>query len=646
LSGKERIKSILKAMPPFNTLEEGIIARLVPQLALEEFPQGTYVFRQGTPSLQKLFLVVKGLAEVTVAGEQGVATVVGYRRPGEFFGETVVLTDATYPGSVMAKEDLTCLVIPREVFENLIYHNGSVAAFFSRAFLERMRGLYQEIVAEQTYDTSGRTESPLFRRRVGELMSSPVITCRVHDRVTDIAALMQEHNISAVVVIDREGQPVGLITERDLVNQLIAERRYRLEDCTAREVMNTKLVTINRDAYLNRAMLEVIKHGVKHLVVTDRGMLAGIVSIVDLIKARSTGTFWIAHRIEAQQTLEGLADVSREVDGFLSALVAEKASVRDIFALVSELYDALTRRVIQLCEEELAAEGWGPPPVPYCWINMGSAGRREQVLRTDQDNGIVYADPPKERQREVTAHFQLLGSRVVEGLVRCGFAPCRGGIMASNPAWCRPLSSWEIIARRWLYRVDPSDVRMLTIFLDFRPVWGDESLAARLRESVFRAFKHSGAASALWTRDEAQFKVPLSFLGGFITEKSGPHKNEIDLKLAGAVHIVNCIRIFALTHGISETSTFGRLDELVEAGVLARDDAEFVGAAYETIMMFRIRENVRKLVQGREPDNYINPYKLTRREQALLKDAFSVITRLQKITALQFGEFGLHYVTS
>lgn len=646
MSRDEKIIRILQKMPPFKTLDEEVIVQLAPQLELQEFPQGTYVFKQGTPSLKKLFLVVEGLAEVTVGGEQSVATVVGYRRPGEFFGETVVLTDETYPGSVMAKEDLTCLVIPREVFENLMYHNPDIAAFFSRILLDRMRGLYQEIVAEQSYEAYGRVESSLFRRRVKELMSSPVVTCRANDAVTGVAALMQEHNISSVVVIDDEGQPIGLITERELVSKLIAERRCRVEDCTAGEVMNTRLVTIDSDAYLNQAMLEVIRHGVKHLAVMDRGMLVGIVSLVDLVKARSAGTFWIAHRIEAQQTLEGLAEVGREVDSFLSALVAEKASVRDILALVSELYDALTRRVIQLCEEELAGEGWGPPPLPYCFINMGSAGRREQFLRTDQDNGIIYADPGKENQQEVSAYFQLLGTRIVDGLVRCGFAPCKGGVMASNPAWCRPLESWTAIARRWAYRVDPSDIRMLTIFLDFRAVWGDESLAARLRECVFNAFKNSAAASALWARDEAQFRVPLSFLGGFVTEKAGPHKNEIDLKLAASAHIVNCIRIFAVVHGVSETSTFGRLDELVKIGALSRDDAEFISAAYETIMLFRIRENVRKLAKGQKPDNYLNPHNLSKREQALLKDAFSVITRLQKLTAAQFGEFGLRYLSS
>ncbi|MEW5762990.1 MAG: DUF294 nucleotidyltransferase-like domain-containing protein [Bacillota bacterium] len=646
MSEKDNVIGILQRVPPFQTLDEEMITRIAPQIELQTFPQGTFVFKQGTPSLKKLFLVVEGLAEVTVAGEQGVPAVVGYRRPGEFFGETVVLTDASYPGSVMAKEDLTCLVIPRDVFENLIHHDGDVAAFFSRIFLDRMRGLYRELVTEHAGEVPGRTESPLFRRRVGELMSRPVITCRPDDPVTGVASLMQEHNISAVVVIDREGQPVGLITERDLVQKLVAERRCRPEDCTAREVMNPKLVTIHQDAYLNQALLEVIKHGVKHLAVTDRGMLTGIVSLSDLVRARSTGTFWIASRIETQQSLEGLAEIGREVDGFLSALVAEKASVRDIFALVSELYDALTRRVIQLAEEELAAEGWGGPPLPYCFINMGSAGRREQILRTDQDNGIVYADPPPEKQQEAAAYFQLLGARIVEGLVRCGFAACKGGVMASNPAWCRPLASWDAVARRWIYRVDPTDIRMLTIFLDFRPVWGDAGLAAALRKRVFKAFRQAGTASALWARDEGQFRVPLSFLGGFITEKAGPHKNEIDLKVAGAVHIVNCVRIFAVAYGIAEPSTFGRLDELVAAGVLARDDAEFIAAAYETIMFFRIRENVRKLARGQKPDNYINPHNLSRREQALLKDAFSVIGRLQKITAAQFGEFGLYNVTS
>jgi len=646
LPHNDDVREVLRNMEPFRALDEEVINELVPKLQLASFSKGTYVFKQGTPSLHKLFLVVKGLAEVTVAGEHGVATVVGYRRPGEFFGETVVLTDEAYPGSVMAKEDLTCLVIPREIFENLMYHYPDVAAFFSRTLLERMRGLYQEIVAEQSYEAYSRTESPLFRRRVKELMSRPVVTCRLGDTVTTVASLMQEHNISAVVAINDEGQPAGIITERDLVNKLLVESQCRPEDCTAQEVMSTRLVTVEQDAYLNQALLEVIKHGVKHVVVMDRGMLAGIVSLVDLVKARSTGTFWIAHRIETQTSLDGLADIGKEVDAFLNALVAEKASVRDIFSLVSELYDTLTRRIIKLCEEELAAEGWGAPPVPYCWINMGSAGRREQIMRTDQDNGIIYANPDPENAQNVSAYFELLGTRIVDGLIRCGFAPCKGGVMASNPAWCRPLDAWEATARRWIYRADPNDIRMLTIFLDFRPTWGDTSLATRLWDCVFRAFKSSSATSALLARDEIQYRVPLSFLGGFITEKSGPHKNEIDLKAAACVHIVNCVRIFAVTHGIRETSTFGRLDELVAAEAISRDDAEFIGAAYETLMMFRIRENIKKLARGEKPDNYLNPHLLSKREQALLKDAFSVITRLQKITAGQFSDFGQHYLTS
>ncbi|MGQ9712813.1 MAG: DUF294 nucleotidyltransferase-like domain-containing protein [Desulfotomaculales bacterium] len=642
----EDVREVLRNMEPFRALDDEVIGELAPQLHLAHFTKGSYVFKQGTPSLHKLFLVVKGLAEVTVAGEQGVATVVGYRRPGEFFGETVVLTDESYPGSVMAKEDLTCLVIPREIFENLMYHNPDVAAFFSRTLLERMRGLYREIVAEQSYEAYSPTESPLFRRRVKELMSRPVVTCRLADPVTVVASLMQEHNISAVVVIDDEGQPVGLITERVLVNKLLVEPRCRPEECTAQDVMSTRLITVEQEAFLNQALLEVIKHGVKHIVVMDRGMLAGIVSLVDLVRARSTGTFWIAHRIETQTSLEGLAEIGKEVDAFLNALVAEKASVRDIFALVSELYDALTRRIIKLCEEELAAEGWGTPPVPYCWINMGSGGRREQIMRTDQDNGIIYASPDPETAETVSAYFELLGTRIVDGLVRCGFAPCKGGVMASNPAWCRSLDAWEARARRWIYRADPNDVRMLTIFLDFRPVWGETGLADSLWDSVFRAFKSSSAASALLARDELQYRVPLSFLGGFITEKSGPHKNEIDLKAAACVHIVNCVRIFAVTHGIRDTSTFGRLDDLVAAEVISRDDAEFISAAYETLMMFRIRENIKKMAQGKRPDNYVNPHLLSKREQALLKDAFSVITRLQKITAGQFSDFGQHYLTS
>ncbi|RYD01817.1 hypothetical protein N752_28610 [Desulforamulus aquiferis] len=278
--------------------------------------------------------------------------------------------------------------------------------------------------------------------------------------------------------------------------------------------------------------------------------------------------------------------------------------------------------------------------MPYCWLNLGSAGRHEQTLRTDQDNAIVYANPPLEQAQAIQDYFLRLGHKVVEGLARCGFLKCKGGVMASTPDWCRPLSGWKNTLEQWIRRLDPAEVRSLTIFLDFRPVYGERALAKTLWEYFVQYFNISSPASHLLATDELKFRPPLGFRNNIVTEKSGPHKNEINLKSSAAIHIVNCIRIFALNHGITETSTLGRLRELVEQRIIDKDDAEYIQSAYETIMMFRIRENLRKYQLELPPDNFINPNRLSKRERAILKDSLSIILRLQKTTEKNFPTFG------
>lgn len=624
---------VLRSITPFSTLSDEVLAEVAAQVHFQDFAPGAYVFRQGTPSLNTLFLVVKGLGEVRVMNERGKETVVGYRHVHDFFGETVVLTDEDYPGSVLAKEAMTCLVIPREVFERLMYNHPEVAGFFSRALLSRMRRLYQEIVAEQAPSVYVHGESSLFRRWVAEIMSSPVITCRANDRLRNVAELMVYRNISAVVVIDDTGYPVGLVTERELVIQLAEPAPGGPADLAAETVMQRKLVEVPTAAFLCEALVQMIKHGVKHLVAMESGLPAGIVSVTDLPRARSAGTLWLAHRIETAQTLTGLCDTGQEVENFLSALVAGKTAVPDLLNIMAELHDALTRCVIRLCKEEIEAEH-GPRPADYCWIAMGSAGRKEQTIRTDQDNALIYADPEPGAAAETVAYFNRLGTNIIKALERCGFQECRGGVMPSNPEWCRPLGEWREHVLRMITRAGPQDVRTLTILLDFRPVYGNFKLAQDLWDAVFQALQQvSGGSPHILADVDLRMRAPLTLFGDFVTEKSGPHKNELNLKIVACVHIVNCVRLFALKHRITETPTLERLRLLVEADAIPREETEFIEAAYETLLMFRIRENLKKMSRGAEPDNYVNPQALSKREQEILKDSLSVIPRLQKLTS-------------
>jgi CBS domain-containing protein len=190
---------------------------------------------------------------------------------------------------------------------------------------------------------------------------------------------------------------------------------------------------------------------------------------------------------------------------------------------------------------------------------------------------------------------------------------------------------------RWIGRDELDSVRMLTIFLDLRCVYGSRTLSRELWDFIFEGLQEPLGLTHYLAEDEIFKRVPLSMLGGFVTEKKGPHKNEINLKYV-CRHIINCFRVFAVKHKITETSTLGRISRIVQKEILTPEDGDVMKEAFETLMMLEIRGNISKIKQGLEADNYVNPYRLNKTEQLLLKGAFSAILHLQKITGEHFTD--------
>jgi CBS domain-containing protein len=498
---------------------------------------------------------------------------------------------------------------------------------------ERIRLLYKEVIAQQSHESRSIKESPLLRKRVSEIMTRSPITCHYSTPVADVAFIMKNQRVSSVIVVDDKNYPIGLVSEEALVHKVLTRTSWHTANLTAGMIMDEKLIKLRKGAFYNQALLTVIKYQVKHMVVMDEDRLVGILTLRDLVNTRSTGSLWVTDKIETAKDLDHLTQIGREVDDLLNALVAERASVPELFEIITEMHDRLTCRIIELCEQEMVQKGYGAPPVEYCWINMGSAGRKEQTLRTDQDNAIIYADGDHDHGD----YFHVLASRVVEELVRAGFAPCRGEVMASNPKWCHSLSGWKDVIDRWIGRDEPDSVRMLTIFLDFRRVYGAHTLTGQLWDFIFEGMREPLGLTHYLTEDEIFKRVPVSMLGGFVTEKKGPHKNELNIKYV-CRHIINCIRVFAIKHRITETSTLGRISRIVQKEILTTEDGNATKEAFETLMMLEIRGNLNKIGQGLEVDNYINPYRLNNTEQLLLKGAFSAILHLQKITSEHFTD--------
>ena len=629
------ILTVLKRTDPFEILEADVLKQLSKKTGVKAYAPNSYVFRQGDQSLDRLFIIASGLVEITVTNDRGLESVVGLRRAYDFLGETVILSQQRYPGSARAKEGLVCLVITRKQFEKLIYNHPEFSSFFNALLAERMRRLYEEIVAQKSYEAYSSAESPLFGKRVSEIMSYPVVTCAMSDSVSAISKIMSEKDISAVIALDTEQKPRGIITESSLVKHLIAQQLYPISTCRVEQVVNSHLVTVGPECFIGQALVSMIRNKTRYLIVLERGKLVGIIAMVDLIKLRSTGQMLLTHNIESQQSIQGLSVIGREVDHILGEMVADNAALGEILDVMSELHERLTQRVMELSEERMKLEGWGAPPVDYCWINLGSAARYEQTLRTDQDSAVLYADAESEMRASVDTYFKRFAEIAVEGLEACGFARCPQNISPIHDQWRRSESEWLQWIKKWGKSFLPQDNRMMGILLDMRPVWGNKSLCGSFVDGLFSIFRQSLQGRQKPVADDLPQPVSVVFPGTIVTEKSGIHKDEINLKSAGIQHLVNGIRILAAGCGIQESSTLLRLEHLAENGVISSEELLLYRTSFESLMMLALNENLKKISQGRLPDNYLDPYALRKRERILLKDALSGAGRLQKIINLK-----------
>lgn len=327
--------------------------------------------------------------------------------------------------------------------------------------------------------------------------------------------------------------------------------------------------------------------------------------------------------------IDALTRLDHDIADLPSQLSERNTPVFDMLEQLSTVYTALTCRVLELTEKEMVRRD-GPVPAPFCWINMGSAARREQVLRTDQDNALIWADVPDEKKSRCRDYFKKMADEVNTGLHQCGFALCPGNVMASNPKWRGSLSSWQDKVVRWFDSFDPQDTRDLTIFLDFRPVYGDTTLADPVHDTLEERFSASDQTSHMLMTDEIQSAPPVTLTGQIRTRRSGRYRDQINIKTSAQVHIINGVRLYSVNHGIRAASTLDRLAAISEKQILPPEMVRHLEEAMEILVRLRLKANLRQIHYHQEPDDYLFPAKLTPEEHSGLVHALKVIGPLQK----------------
>ena len=497
-------------------------------------------------------------------------------------------------------------------------------------------GLLEDITTNRKQD-AGREAmieklqaSLLFLHEPLSHLGRDAVICGMDTSIEQLSRLMTARNVTAALVASETATIIGIVTDHDLRARVLAENIQL--SAPIHTIMSAPLAKISEQALIYEALMRMEEKGVRHLAVEDQnGQIISVIDSKSLIQFQRYGPIVISREITRAKTPGEVAQCCERTYPLAKTLLDSSARPRHVTNMLASICDTATVRLIQLAVDDL-----GPPPAPFAFIAMGSQGRQEQTLLTDQDNGIIFAPAANAGTENVMDYFLRLGSRVCDGLNRAGYTFCRGQVMASNPRWCRALPDWISGFNEWVHKAEPQEIMDLSIFFDFRTVYGDAELTHELRRHIHTALLEEPSFFHHFAQNALTFKPPFRLLGNiYLGGGATEHAGEINLKDA-MMPMVSFARLYALRHQINQTHTLERIEALTERNVILASSRDEITAAYDFLMQLRLQNQIASIHSGKAPQNIIHPGKLGTIQQELLKQAFAQIAAVQKKVSYDF----------
>jgi CBS domain-containing protein len=585
----------LRRYPPFDSLDADELSRVAAAALTQSYAAGADVLVEDGPPAQHFYVPLEGSAELVHEEE-----VIEVLEPGEGFGHMSLLTGLAPGFTVRARDDLTCLLIPADE---------------ARLVLGRLAGAgFVASTLRQWLVKTGHVVhglSDLGTVHVADLVSEKPIFCDPGTSISRAAELMTQSGSSAVLIRTVELQ---IVTDA-IIRARVVAGPIAIENPVIRIAEPAVVVEPRRLAV--DAVVEMLDRGVEHVVVADRDEIIGVVTATDLLGLQSRSPFALRHAILHAQDEDELVAVAGRLGRLFLALLDAGVAPSDVGRVLTLQYEALTQRLL-----ELAYDRHGQPPVASAWLLMGSAARRELTLGSDHENALVFAG---DDDRDVDAYFTRVAADVNDGLAGCGFSADANNVLAHEELWRMSQSQWEKTLAACFSSPDRSKLIRATVAFDFRHAGGGLEIVPPLVAVLRSAPEHPDFVRQLG-RSATGFKPPLGFRGSLPDKKDGA----IDIKKGGAIPIANLARFYALTNGITISSTLDRLVAAQEVGALDAETATGLREAFGVVARCRLVHHARQIEAGAATDNLVDPANLPPLARNELREAFRVIAHAQK----------------
>ncbi|MDN7132959.1 putative nucleotidyltransferase substrate binding domain-containing protein [Halomonas sp. MC140] len=553
-----------------------------------------------------VFLIHKGEVAEIDASLPSSTSRIGHYTPGDIFGAISVLNGKSRY-RFKAEQECLCYLLPKALFQQLCSRYPAFSDFFRQSLTHKAR-LLTEKRAE-----GGVAMAGFMLAKVSECMREPLLVAASIDIASAVKQLNDSHADS--LLVDAQGT-LGMVTKTDLLNGLVQGSC----DVTSPldEIAHFNLVTVEPDQYLFEVLVLMTRHKVARVVVMENSVLSGVVELTDVLSYFSSRSFVVTLQVEQATSLEALAAASQRTPELVKALMTQGVKLR----FMMDLLAALNGRIMSKAWEFTVGEGYRQHS---CMMVMGSEGRGEQILKTDQDNGLILADDVQ--WPDLSADMKKLTNT----LVQLGYPPCPGNIMVSNAEWVGTVSQWKTSIAKWARERDGDSLMKLAIMLDAHAVAGNPSLLESVREELFARCSNDELLLSYFARTALRFSTPLTLFGSLKKPQHG-----IDIKKGGIFPIVHGVRTMALERRIKATSTLDRLDALASDGRLDRRFADDLGEALSLFAELRLKQQLDALevesgqgvdqqAQAASRANRVVVQTLSSLERDLLREALHIV---------------------
>lgn len=621
----ERILDFLKNFPPFDVLHYDDLFKIAAEVKVMYIEKGEYIFQQGNEIHDSFYIVKDG-----AVGVYNDLNLVDECDEGDIFGLRALIRKDNYLLDAKAIEESIIYSISSKQLEEVITNNKQANQFLIASFATNTRNPYSNedkgtLFANETYLQPNATS---FTEIQSANFSKNPIVCAPGTTIQEASRIMSRKKVGSIIITDTN-KPIGIITDKDLRNK-IATGEHQIT-AHAKTIMSSPVITYPSSITVAEAQIAMLKHSISHLCITQDGTknsdLIGVLSEHDIIVIHGNNPSVLLKEIKRATTATQLKDIRQKAQQLLSNYISQYIPIAFIINIISALNEAITKRIIEMSLDEMKRN----PPCQFAWLAIGSQGRNEQLLLTDQDNALVYENT--EDDANTKAYFIKLAELINQQLHIVGFELCPANMMASNPQWCMSLEQWQTQFKSWITQPNEDKIMLCTIFFDYEMVYGDPNLVKEMSESIFEAIDSYEIFLNFLGRNALKNPPPLSFFRNFLVEDSGEHKDQFDIKARAIMPLVDAARLLILSKNIKDINgTMARYHKLSELEPQNKDLYESCINAFKVLIRFRTEQGLKHNDSGR----FIDVDALSKGDRLRLKGCFKPVKDIQELLRVRF----------